>query len=69
MLHEILFHATFIRQNWTVSHPAFFCLQVVKTFTEKEERAYLKAGSVAEEVLSAIRTVIAYGGEKREEKR
>ena len=44
-------------------------MQAVKTFTEKEERAYLKAGSVAEEVLSAIRTVIAYGGEKREEKR
>ena len=41
-------------------------MQAAKTFTEKEERAYLKAGSVVEEVLSAIRTVVAYGGEERE---
>lgn len=29
----------------------------------------MKAGSVAAEVLSAIRTVVAFGGEEREEKR
>ena len=30
---------------------------------------YGKAGAIAEEVLSAIRTVIAFGGEEREIKR
>lgn len=34
--------------------------------TEKELKAYSKAGSVAEEVLSSIRTVVAFGGEKKE---
>jgi len=28
--------------------------------------AYAKAGAVAEEVLAAIRTVIAFGGQKKE---
>ncbi|KAH0627478.1 hypothetical protein JD844_003227 [Phrynosoma platyrhinos] len=32
----------------------------------KELAAYAKAGSVAEEVLTAIRTVIAFGGQKKE---
>ena len=34
-----------------------------------ELKAYGKAGSVAEEVLSAIRTVLSYNGQDREEKR
>lgn len=34
--------------------------------TERELKAYSKAGSVAEEVLGSIRTVIAFGGEKKE---
>jgi len=38
-------------------------------FNLREERAYLRAGSAAEEVLSAIRTVVAFGGEEREERR
>lgn len=36
------------------------------SLTEKELKAYSKAGSVAEEVLGSIRTVIAFGGEKKE---
>lgn len=32
----------------------------------KELLAYAKAGAVAEEVLAAIRTVIAFGGQKKE---
>lgn len=43
--------------------------QINKKSNEKEESAYLKAGSVATEVLSSIRTVLAFGGEHREERR
>ena len=43
--------------------------QINKKSNEREENAYLKAGSVAAEVLSSIRTVLAFGGEHREEKR
>uniref|UniRef100_A0A7N8XL94 ATP-binding cassette, sub-family B (MDR/TAP), member 4 n=1 Tax=Mastacembelus armatus TaxID=205130 RepID=A0A7N8XL94_9TELE len=38
-------------------------------FTSKEQTAYAKAGAVAEEVLSAIRTVFAFSGQEREIKR
>ena len=37
--------------------------------TSKELMAYAEAGSVAEEVLSSIRTVAAFGSEKRETER
>ncbi|XP_044280567.1 ATP-dependent translocase ABCB1 [Varanus komodoensis] len=40
--------------------------KVLTAFTNKELAAYAKAGSVAEEVLGAIRTVIAFGGQKKE---
>ncbi|XP_053119930.1 ATP-dependent translocase ABCB1 isoform X2 [Hemicordylus capensis] len=40
--------------------------KVLSSFTNKELAAYAKAGSVAEEVLSAIRTVIAFGGQEKE---
>ena len=43
--------------------------QITKKSKEKEESAYLKAGSVATEVLSSIRTVLAFGAENREDKR
>lgn len=36
------------------------------SLTEKELKSYSKAGSVAEEVLGSIRTVVAFGGEKKE---
>jgi hypothetical protein len=39
------------------------------TLTEKELAAYGKAGAIAEEVLSSIRTVIAFGGQEKEVKR
>ncbi|XP_036036694.1 multidrug resistance protein 2-like isoform X1 [Onychomys torridus] len=39
---------------------------VLTSFTNKELQAYAKAGAVAEEVLAAIRTVIAFGGQKKE---
>lgn len=40
--------------------------QILSSFTNKELCAYAKAGAVAEEVLGAIRTVIAFGGQKKE---
>lgn len=36
------------------------------SLTEKELKSYSKAGSVAEEVLGSIRTVVAFGGEQKE---
>ncbi|XP_021098270.1 multidrug resistance protein 1 isoform X3 [Heterocephalus glaber] len=40
--------------------------KVLSSFTDKELSAYAKAGAVAEEVLAAIRTVIAFGGQNKE---
>ncbi|XP_074538680.1 ATP-dependent translocase ABCB1 [Halichoeres trimaculatus] len=40
--------------------------KVLASFTSKEQTAYAKAGAVAEEVLSAVRTVFAFSGQKRE---
>ncbi|XP_040601442.1 bile salt export pump isoform X2 [Mesocricetus auratus] len=41
----------------------------VSKFTELELKAYAKAGSVAEEVISSMRTVAAFGGENKEVER
>jgi len=38
-------------------------------FTTKELDAYAKAGAIAEEVLSSIKTVAAFGGEDKEVER
>ncbi len=43
-----------------------YMFQLGATFTSKELKAYAKAGSVAEEVLGAIRTVVAFGGQEKE---
>ncbi|XP_073533538.1 ATP-dependent translocase ABCB1 [Phyllobates terribilis] len=43
--------------------------KILSAFTNKELTAYAKAGAVAEEVLAAIRTVIAFGGQDKEIKR
>ncbi|KAE8596138.1 hypothetical protein XENTR_v10015982 [Xenopus tropicalis] len=43
--------------------------KVLSAFTNKELKAYAKAGAVAEEVLSSIRTVFAFGGQDKEIKR
>ncbi|XP_061633407.1 ATP-dependent translocase ABCB1-like isoform X1 [Phyllopteryx taeniolatus] len=40
--------------------------KVLASFTSREQTAYAKAGAVAEEVLSAIRTVFAFSGQQRE---
>lgn len=38
----------------------------MSTMTTRSLSAYAKAGSIAEEVFSSIRTVAAFGGEKKE---
>ena len=40
--------------------------KVQSSFAEKEMSAYGKAGAIAEEALSAIRTVVAFGGQNKE---
>uniref|UniRef100_A0A8C5I326 ATP-binding cassette sub-family B member 5 n=1 Tax=Gouania willdenowi TaxID=441366 RepID=A0A8C5I326_GOUWI len=45
---------------------AAFFSKVLASFTSKEQTAYAKAGAVAEEVLSAIRTVFAFSGQQKE---
>ncbi|XP_073486147.1 ATP-binding cassette sub-family B member 5 isoform X1 [Aquarana catesbeiana] len=43
--------------------------KMMVSLTSKELTAYAKAGAVAEEVLSSIRTVVAFGGQEKEIKR
>lgn len=63
--------------GWKLTLVIFSCAPVIviatavaagmqSKMTERELKAYSKAGSVAEEVLGSIRTVIAFGGEKKE---
>ncbi|THD21346.1 ATP binding cassette subfamily B MDR TAP [Fasciola hepatica] len=42
---------------------------VMQKFSKMESVAYAEAGAIAGEVLSAIRTVVAFGGEQQEHKR
>lgn len=44
----------------------YFVLKVQTALTKKELDSYSNAGSVAEEVLRSIRTVVAFGGEEKE---
>lgn len=41
----------------------------MRNYTQKEMSAFSKASAVAQEVLSSIRTVTAFGGQKKEEQR
>nr|CAD7426613.1 unnamed protein product [Timema monikensis] len=47
----------------------FMYLMVQSTLTVKELESYGEAGAVVEEVLSSIRTVVAFGGEEKEVER
>ncbi|KAK7093853.1 ATP-dependent translocase ABCB1-like [Littorina saxatilis] len=46
-----------------------FMIKLTTSLSQKEQAAYAKAGSVAEEVFSCIRTVISFGGWRREKAR
>ena len=39
------------------------------SFSSAQQKAYAEAGGLAEEIIGAIRTVIAFGGEKHEASR
>lgn len=41
-------------------------LQLVADMSSKESEAYAKAGAIAEEVFSSIRTVVSFGGQQKE---
>ena len=43
--------------------------QTVKLFSQKEQNIYAMAAAIAQEVLSSIRTVVAFGGEDMEVER
>ena len=49
--------------------PVCLLHQVVMKYTAKEIKAFSKASAVAQEVLGSIRTVTAFGGQRKEEKR
>ncbi len=44
----------------------YFVFQVGGKFTSMTQKAYAKAGAIAEEVLGAIRTVTAFAGQEKE---
>ncbi|XP_071841103.1 ATP-dependent translocase ABCB1-like isoform X2 [Apostichopus japonicus] len=46
-----------------------FMSKMIASFATKEQESYAKAGSIAEEVLSCVRTVFSFGGEQKEIKR
>ena len=46
-----------------------FLLQVLSYFARKEQSLYATPGAIASEVLSAVRTVVAFGGEFKEHER
>ncbi|KAK2720057.1 hypothetical protein QYM36_004086, partial [Artemia franciscana] len=46
-----------------------FLGKVTSNLAEKESQAYSKAGGIAEEVISGIRTVVAFGGAEKEVER
>nr|CAB3219616.1 multidrug resistance protein 1A-like [Phallusia mammillata] len=48
---------------------AIMMFKVIATFTKKELDAYAAAGGIAEEVISSIRTVVAFGGQEKEVER
>ncbi|XP_076438765.1 ATP-dependent translocase ABCB1-like [Babylonia areolata] len=48
---------------------AAFFSKLAASMTTKEMAAYAKAGAVAEEVFSSIRTVVAFGGQEKEAQR
>ena len=44
-------------------------MQAISGLSRDEQKHYASAGAVAEEVLSSIRTVVAFGGQKKERER
>ena len=41
-------------------------IQIISSFSVREQTAYASAGAIAEQAISSIRTVVAFGGEQKE---
>ena len=54
---------------YTTQWSLIFSQQFIETFAKNENEAYAKAGAIAEEVIGAVRTVYAFGGQKVESER
>ena len=64
----------FVGQNWQMHYNElirnyFLILQFVGIFAAKKQISLTKAGSIAEEVITAIKTVKAFGGQNKESER
>ena len=49
-----------------LSPRSIFYYQVMTSLSKDESENYAEAGGVAEEVLSSVRTVVAFGGQEKE---
>ena len=54
---------------WKHRNFVIFLIQIIVKFAGKEGNVYSQTSAVAHEALSAIRTVTAFGGQKKEEAR
>jgi len=65
-------HASFLLEIWwqfvhlKLQYFVGCAVQMMMSTATKELAAYAKAGAVAEEVLSSVRTVVAFGGQHKE---
>ena len=48
-----------------MTFPPCVLFKILASLTSKELSAYAKAGAVAEEILVAIRTVVAFNGQQK----
>ena len=55
--------------SFNISFLVSLLLKVAAVLASQEQKLYASAGAVAEEVLSSIRTVVAFGGEFKESAR
>ena len=62
-------HFELLCTKWTASCVVHGTLQLLRNMAIKELKAYAKAGAVAEQALRAIRTVQAFQGQEKEQKR
>ena len=49
-----------------ISFSLSLLIKIAASFTSQEQKLYAGAGAIAEEVLSSVRTVVAFGGEYKE---
>ena len=65
-LYHSLVHFSVVSHSLSIPLTACKYTQLLSVFFSREQKQYAKAGAVAEEVLGSIRTVVAFGGERKE---